>query len=203
MRIVLLQDLPDWRSHLAAVEQIFFTSSAVQKFPDEARRERFKVRWLGRYLDHFLESFFVALARDPKKWAPVFAQDHAQNEKLVPGADNAKDGVLGYLAGCLEDPQKNPRFADLGYYQAFGPLCESYPAHLHINVVAEVRSLGVGAALIEAFAAQVSQHRMPGLHLVTNEGARNVRFYERNGFRLLATTSWNDAPVVFMGRRTS
>jgi hypothetical protein len=46
----------------------------------------------------------------------------------------------------------------------------------------------------------VSQRRLPGLHLVTNEGARNIRFYERNGFRLLATTRWNDAPVVFMGR---
>jgi len=167
-------DEPDWRSLLPRVEEIFFTSSAIQKFTDEARRERFKVRWLGRYLEHYLESFFVAR--------------------------NTGDAVVGYLAGCLEDPARNPLFADLGYYQAFGPLCASYPAHLHINVAADIRNLGVGAALIAAFAAQVSQRRLPGLHLVTNEGARNIRFYERNGFRLLATTRWNDAPVVFMGR---
>jgi GNAT superfamily N-acetyltransferase len=170
-------DEPDWRSLLPRVEEIFFTSSAIQKFADEARRERFKVRWLGRYLEHYLESFFVAR--------------------------NTGDAVVGYLAGCLEDPRKNPLFSDLGYYQAFGPLCASYPAHLHINVAADVRNLGVGAALIAAFAAQVSQRRLPGLHLVTNEGARNIRFYERNGFHLLATTSWNDAPVVFMGRLTN
>jgi hypothetical protein len=30
--------------------------------------------------------------------------------------------------------------------------------------------------------------------------ARNVRFYEKNDFRPLATAHWNDADVVFMGR---
>ena len=190
MRISLLKDLPDWRAHLAAVEEIFFTSSAVQSFTDDAHRARFKARWLGRYLDHFPGSFFVALARDPKKWEPVFGQDHAQTEN-----------VIGYLAGCLEDPRNNPLFADLGYYAAFGPLCDTYPAHLHINVAAEARSQGVGAALIEAFAAQCAAANAPGLHLVTNEGARNVRFYQQNGFKVLATTLSHGTPVVFMGRK--
>ena len=40
------------------------------------------------------------------------------------------------------------------------------------------------------------------MHLVTNEGARNVRFYEQNGFRVLATTLSHGTPVVFMGRLT-
>ena len=53
MRIVRLMDAPDWRSHLPRVEQIFFTSSAVQQFTDDAQRARFRARWLGRYLDHF------------------------------------------------------------------------------------------------------------------------------------------------------
>ena len=109
--------------------------------------------------------------------------------------------VIGYLAGCLEDPRGTPLFADLGYYAAFGPLCDAYPAHLHINVAAATRSQGVGAALIEAFAAQCKDAKLPGLHLVTNEGARNVRFYQQNGFKVLATTLSHGTPVVFMGRR--
>jgi hypothetical protein len=67
MRIVLLKDLPDWRSHLPRVEEIFFTASAARHFTDQQHRAHFKQRWLGRYLDHFPGSFFVALARDPKK----------------------------------------------------------------------------------------------------------------------------------------
>jgi GNAT superfamily N-acetyltransferase len=181
MRVALLKDLPDWRAHLPDVEEIFFTSSAVQQFSDADARARFRERWLARYLEHYSESFFVALARD---------QDHAQTEK-----------VIGYLAGCLRDPRNDPLFADLAYYAAFAPLCDTYPAHLHINVAAEARSRGVGAALIAAFAAQCAAARLPGLHLVTGEGARNVRFYERCGFRQLATTESNGKPVVFMGRR--
>lgn len=195
MRIAVLKDLPDWPSLLPRVEEIFFTSSAVQQFTDDAHRARFKARWLGRYLDHFPGSFFVALARDPERREPAFGQDRAQKEI-------ADDVVLGYLAGCLEDPRKNPLFADLAYYQAFGALCGTYPAHLHINVAAEARSRGVGAALIEAFAAQCASAGLPGLHLVTDERARNVRFYERNGFKILATTLSHNVPVVFMGRRT-
>lgn len=177
MRIVLMKDLPDWPSQLPRVEDIFFTSSTVQQFTDDAHRARFKARWLGRYLDNFPESFFVAVTDE--------------------GA------VLGYLAGCLAEPRSKSLFADLAYYAAFGPLCDTYPAHLHINVAAQARSQGVGAALIEAFAAQVAQAKLPGLHLVTDQAARNVRFYQRNGFAVLETTLSHNIPVVFMGRPTN
>ena len=62
MRVALLKDLPDWQSLLPRVEEIFFTASAVQSFTDDAHRARFKARWLGRYLDHCLGSFFVTIA---------------------------------------------------------------------------------------------------------------------------------------------
>jgi GNAT superfamily N-acetyltransferase len=177
MRIAPLKGLPDWRELLPQAEEIFFSSSAVKSFADEAHRARFRERWFGRYLDRYPESFLVAL--------------------------DANGAAIGYLAGCLEDPRKTPLFADLAYYGAFGPLCDTYPAHLHINVAEAARSKGVGAALIEAFAAQVARAGLPGLHLVTDQGNRNVRFYEKNGFKVLATTLSHNIPVVFMGRRTT
>jgi GNAT superfamily N-acetyltransferase len=209
MRISLLKNLPDWRAHVAAVEEIFFTSSAVQSFTDDAHRARFKQRWLGRYLDHFPGSFFVALAPTslyPPPETPLIPPPERGrvgwgSNDSPHGQDRAKaENIIGYLAGCLEQPIGHPLLADLGYYQAFAPLCAAYPCHLHINVAAEARSRGVGAALIEAFAAQCAAANAPGLHLVTNEGARNVRFYEQNGFKVLATTLSHGTPVVFMGR---
>lgn len=175
MRIVRLIDEPEWQALLPTVEAIFFATSRVKEFSDECARVSFKARWLGRYLDRFAGNFFAARAAD--------------------------DALIGYLAGCLENPTHNPLFDDLGYYRAFGPYCAAYPCHLHINVTADHRNRGVGTALIEAFVAQAAKSKAPGMHIVTNEGARNIRFYERNGFRLLATTHWNNAPVVFMGRR--
>src|SRR5262249_1577032 len=175
MRVVRLMDEADWKSLLPIVDNIFFATSRVQIFADEQARNSFKAQWLDRYLNHHIDSFFIA---------------------------RAEDGVLiGYLAGCLENPMPNPLFNDLGYYRAFAPYCASYPCHLHINVAAAYRNHGVGAALIETFAAQASNVRAPGIHVVTNEGARNIRFYERSNFRIFSTTYWNGARVVFMGRQ--
>src|SRR5262249_58616080 len=66
-------------------------TSRVQIFADEQARNSFKAQWLDRYLNHYIDSFFIA---------------------------RAEDGVLiGYLAGCLENPMLNPPFNDLGYYK--------------------------------------------------------------------------------------
>src|SRR5262245_42586322 len=175
MRVIRLTDEADWKSLLPIVENIFFAASRVQTFSDEQARNSFKARWLDRYLNHYIDSFFIARAD-----AGI---------------------VIGYLAGCLENPVLNPLFNDLGYYKVFAPYCASYPCHLHINVTANYRNHGVGAALIEAFVAQASNIQAPGMHIVTNEGTRNIRFYERNNFRILSTTRSNGTRVVFMGRQ--
>jgi len=175
MRVVRIVDEANWKSLLPVVESIFFVASRVQTFADERARNSFKAQWLDRYLNHYIDSFYIARADD--------------------------DVLIGYLAGCLENPMLNPLFNDLGYYKAFAPYCASYPCHLHINVAPDHRNHGVGAALIAAFAAQASNIRAPGMHIVTNEGARNIRFYERNDFRILSTTHSNGMQVVFMGRQ--
>jgi GNAT superfamily N-acetyltransferase len=175
MHVARLIDEANWKSLLSIVENIFFATSRVKIFADEQARSSFKAQWLDRYLNHYINSFFIA---------------------------RADDGVLiGYLAGCLENPTLNPLFDDLGYYRAFAPYCASYPCHLHINVAADYRNRGVGAALIEAFVTQASNVQAPGMHVVANEGARNIRFYERNNFRILSTTYSNGARVVFIGRQ--
>ena len=134
----------------------------------------FKERWLGRYIAYDIESFFVAITEVSM--------------------------VAGYLAGCLDNPAHNPRFADIGYYASFAPLCDCYPCPLHINLDERYRNRGIGSALIAAFAAQAASAGRSGIHVVTGEQARNVRFYEKNEFRPRATARWNGGDAVFMGR---
>ena len=174
MRVVRLMDEPDWQSRLSPIEEIFFATSPSAKTlrPDE--RQPFKERWLGRYIAYDVESFFVAITE--------------------------VGTVAGYLAGCLDNPAHNPRFADIGYYASFAPLCDRYPCHLHINLDERYRNRGVESALIDAFAAQAESAAHSGIHVVTGEQARNVRFYEKNEFRPLATARWNGVNAVFMGR---
>jgi len=174
MRVVRLMDEPDWQARLSPIEEIFFATSPSAKTLRPAERQPFKERWLVRYIAYDIESFFVAITE--------------------------ANTVAGYLAGCLDNPAHNPRFADIGYYASFAPLCDCYPCHLHINLDERYRNCGIGSALIAAFAAQAAGAGRSGIHVVTGERARNLRFYEKNEFRPLATAHWNGADVIFMGR---
>jgi GNAT superfamily N-acetyltransferase len=130
MRVVRLMDQPDWQSRLSPIEEIFFATSPSAKTLQPDERQPFKERWLGRYIAYDIESFFVAITE--------------------------VSTVAGYLAGCLDNPAHNPRFADNGYYASFAPLCDPYPCHLHINLDERYRNRGIGSALIAAFAAQAA-----------------------------------------------
>jgi GNAT superfamily N-acetyltransferase len=174
MRIARLVEETDWRGVLPQIDEIFFATSAVQTFRDEQHRASFKLRWLGRYLEQFTNSFFIARDEDGR--------------------------VAGFLAGCLDNPALSPVFNDTGIYRVFASLCPQYPCHLHVNVDTHFRNRRVGTALIEAFVAHARSYHAPGLHVITDKGPK-LRFYERNGFRTLAMTRWSGVEVLFMARR--
>jgi GNAT superfamily N-acetyltransferase len=112
------------------------------------------------------------------------------------------DHVAGYLVGCLDNAATSPRFASLAYFQEFAAACAAYPAHLHINLDGAFRNRGIGGPLIDAFAQQVRAAGRPGMHVVTAAAARNVRFYERQGFVRIALSRTGGRDRVFLGRRT-
>jgi GNAT superfamily N-acetyltransferase len=71
------------------------------------------------------------------------------------------------ISRVLDNPAHDPRFADIGYYASFAPLCDRYPCHLHINLDERYRNRGIGSALIAAFAAQAASAGRLGIHVVT------------------------------------
>ncbi len=63
---------------------------------------------------------------------------------------------------------------------------KDYPAHLHIDILPDYQSMGIGSKLIKAFCDHLKEQNIKGVMLIVgsdNDGAR--RFYERNGFNLL------------------
>ncbi len=159
---------------LAAIDHIFFSSSATKIFASPAERAAFRERWLGRYLRVDAAHAFIAI--------------------------DGCDRVVGYLAGTLQDAAKQARFADLSSVRAFAESSRHFPAHLHINVVETMRGQAIGTRLIEAFGAHAIEHNVHGMHLVTSAGARNVRFYQRCGFTEVDRIGAGDSAVVFLGR---
>ena len=146
-----MTDLADLPTLMPAVDSIFFAASATQTFPSEAARAAFRERWLGRYLAVFPDCVFLAF--------------------------DMSGAVIGYVAGALEDPALDPRFADISYFRDFAYLTQHYPAHLHINLAENARNRGVGGMLIEAFCRHAIDQGSTGVHVVTAETSRNRTFY--------------------------
>jgi GNAT superfamily N-acetyltransferase len=79
-------------------------------------------------------------------------------------------------------------------------LTRAYPAHLHMNVEAEYRRQGIGAALIGRYTQDLDAGGVPGVHLFC--GAAPRRFYARHGFTDLAAREVGPGRWVYnLGRR--
>ncbi|MEQ1697940.1 MAG: GNAT family N-acetyltransferase [Hyphomicrobiaceae bacterium] len=175
--VVRLASLTERREAEGEVERIFFAASGTKAFACEAAREAFRERWLGRYLTHDAQHVFVAL--------------------------DAARRVVGYLVGSLDDPARTARFGDIGFFADFAPLTARYQAHLHVNLDESARGSGIGGLLVEAFCGDVRAAGLPGVHVVTGKGVRNVAFYERLGFLERGAAVFNGHDIVFLGRDLS
>ncbi len=169
-----LESSADRTRKIAEIDTVFFASSARQSFADEEEKAAFRQRWLGRYLEHFPDLGFVATTPD--------------------------DEIVGYVIGSLDDPARDPLFADLDFFAHFRDLTPRYPAQLHVNLAAEYRGHGVGARLVDAFIEQARAASAPGVHVVTTRGMRNVGFYFANQFFERGSARFEGRELLFLGR---
>lgn len=157
------------------IERIFF-ATAARTYPEGPERDAFREKWLGRFLDCSRDVLLVAQ-----------------------GAD---ESVAGYLVGTLDNAAESERFLDMPHFRdRFAAECAQYPAHLHINLDAAYRGRGLGSRMLDAFADCVHDAGLPGLHVTTGKGMRNVGFYLRNHFTEIAALERGGGAMLFLGRR--
>lgn len=164
------------RGLIPEIEAIFY-GAAARVYPQGPERDAFRERWLGRFLSNRDDPLLLALS----------------------GAGE----VVGYLVGTLENAAESARFRDMPHFhQQFSSACREFPAHLHINLAPQFRGRGIGGRLIDGFAEIVRNARLPGLHVTTGQGMRNVGFYLNNGFHEIAVWKREPGTMIFLGRRT-
>ena len=70
-----------------------------------------------------------------------------------------------------------------------------YPAHLHVNLLPEMRGKGVGARLMQEFFAQLTRKNCKCVHLLC--GKNPVPFYTKNGLMILEQVLVAETHAVF------
>lgn len=79
-------------------------------------------------------------------------------------------------------------------------LARAYPAHLHMNVAAEFRGVGVGKYLIETFCADLRSVGISGVHVYCGSGPKT--FYLARGFKDIDSIVFNGVRVHALGYRS-
>lgn len=97
---------------------------------------------------------------------------------------------------------REERMIEYGYTRGPGadPNTAAYPAHLHIDLLAETQGQGLGRRLIETLFAELERRGVPGLHLgmdPDNTGA--AAFYERLGMAELPSSPGGKSYGVVFG----
>jgi GNAT superfamily N-acetyltransferase len=172
IQLVRLPSLRAADTGLAGIEAIFFESAATTDFRSEEERAAYRELWLGRYMRHCAEAFFVAL--------------------------DGEGAVAGYLAGSLISDR--PPLPGPDYYTDFPrALLAAYPAHLHVNIRKDVRGQAIGSTLVEAFRAYCVDRKSCGFHAVTAAGSDAARFFSKCGLLPCAAANLRDRRIVMLG----
>lgn len=157
------------------VHDIFFESSVRQDFESDSDRVAFRKMWLDPYVRHYADEFFIY--------------------------EEPKDVVLGYLTGCSDSRAAAEIFSGPDFLQTIDSIYETYPAHLHINVRADCRNKGIGAALIEHYVSHCRSLGLKGVHVVTARESRNTNFYNRLNFKRVHEFTNKGKTLVVLGRK--
>jgi len=166
----------------------------VRRWADVDRRERLTGQLDAIFFEASGTKSFAseeARAAFRERWFARYLVQHPQWTYVAMAADGT---LAGYLVGALDEGSG---------FDDFAAAAVEFPAHLHVNLAPEFRSRGIGADLIEVFAKDAARAGARGMHVVTSSDARNVRFYERVGFRPRARTTVDGRELVFLGRGLS
>ena len=139
--------------------------------------EYVEVMFCRYYLEQEPQNCFVAVDENDKVIGYIYgAADY----------DNYQNNFSEYINAVAEI--ENRKFLNDALTEMYDHAIykKDYPAHLHIDILPDYQSKGIGSKLIKAFCDNLREQKVKGVMLIVgteNEGAR--RFYERNGFILL------------------
>jgi GNAT superfamily N-acetyltransferase len=162
-------------------------------------------RWLypdaQEYLTHFPRflAAFGGRAFD-EKTAWRFRDFSSVALWLPPGAEPDGDAIVAVLTESVA-PDKHEQL-----FSIFEQMDATHPTYLHwylpwFGVDPALQGQGVGSVLMTQCLAIVDEDHLPAY--LESPNPRNVSFYERHGFEVVARTAAGNAPVITMMLRAA
>jgi GNAT superfamily N-acetyltransferase len=148
---------------------VFLNQSTYQSHIEEEQQSYF-IKWVESYYLMWPEWFFVVLEN---------------NE------------VLGYLCACPDSFGALDKIAFKSYH-LFKSYYQKYPLHFHINVKPGQTGRGIGALMLRHLQQVGSDNNISNCHIITSEHEKNVDFYSKNGFKIVAKERLNNHTLLLM-----
>ena len=181
----------------AAITEICFLTLDSN---DERFREIAGLHWAIPYLRYEIEHCFTVVGGENKPLGYILSSPNAEEFRK-----QFRPRMKKELSRAFRKQWRNlsPGLFIREYLESTryidtlpGKLEKEYPAHLHINIHPDYQGLGLGVMLIDALREHLREIGCPGIHLgVGKKNSGAIRFYERNGFRLLK----NSFEVLYYG----
>ncbi len=120
------------------------------------------------------------------EWWPKLRQTYA-DPSAVPASRRTADQRRAY---AIHHPEGHPE-----------RVVETYPAHLHLNLLKRVQGRGVGTRLFSEWMARASSNGAKAVHVGVNRANKHgIRFWSKQGFDPLQIRDGHSSRTLWMGR---
>lgn len=173
MKIIKFNEIDNNEKYIPLIRDIFFEASVKKDFSSDKEKDDFFYRWCGIYLEHYRDSFYLAID---------------------------DDSLVGYLSGC-KDSMAACEILDLPGYLDFKEEFKEFQAHFHINCHHEHRGKGIGKSLVEKFCLDLVDEGIRSVFIITGAMTKPTSFYLKMGFNHSYTKWLSDKfALILMGK---
>ena len=174
----MLEIKPFEEKYFEDCRQVCVNTGPAEAKNNSAEREKLLAVYCDYYCEKEPQNAFILVDENDKAQGYIFCSENVKAYRK--GFAPYMQILRGYGVGSCVIP-----WGEQVIYNFFS---KKYPAHLHIDINAEFTGNGNGTKMMKTLLAHLKNKNVRGVMLIV--GAHNtaaVRFYKRNGFKILCS----------------
>lgn len=168
--------LPEYREDM---EHICISTASEHARTDEKHGHFSLLMYCDEYVDR--ELAYMLMNEENRPVGYILCAENAMKwgENMKPYLEKMKEISEDYYRQALDQ---------IHFYQSF---VDTYPAHMHIDVLEEYTSGGNGTRLFQTLIERLKKDHVKGLMLgVSKSNTRAISFYKKMGFKVIEESEY-------------